>query len=235
MSRSVRTRRQFGEGPLAGPAAFVYTLLTVELMVLIATLPGLVPLALLGSDASNLPLAAACAIPLGPALSAALYALHHRRGDLTELEPVAAFWRGYRRNLRDVLWVWLPALLWLTVVAVNLTNFVNASVPGWWAALLAVVGVGVTLWLANALVIASLFAFRPRDTAKLAAYYLGHTPGVTLGNACLLIVAGAIIVLLSEVVLVLLVPVLLLSLLRTAQPMITQIRENFTVPEESTA
>src|SRR4051812_29804719 len=67
---AVGAGRQFGVGPLARAAAFVHTLLVVELLLLATTVPGLVPLVLLDRDASNVPLAAACALPLGPAVSA---------------------------------------------------------------------------------------------------------------------------------------------------------------------
>jgi len=129
--------------------------------------------------------------------------------------------------VRDVAWVWLPTLAGLTVVSVNLAHFTAAGVPSWWAGLLVVVGVVAILWAANALVIASLFAFRPRDVARLAAYFLGNTPSVTIGNACLLFVAGAVTLLLSEVVLLVLAVVFLLSLLRNSQPMIAKIRAEF--------
>lgn len=122
---------QFGAGPLSRIAALVYTLLVVEGLLLAATLPGLVPLVLLDRDASNVPLAAACALPLGPALSAAVYALHRRSRDITDLRPAAAFWRGYRMNVLDVLRMWVPWLLLLTVIGVSLANFSAARVPGW--------------------------------------------------------------------------------------------------------
>ena len=47
--------------------------------------PGLVVLLLLDRDGSNVPLFAVCAVPLGPAVSAAVYALHRRHSDLADL------------------------------------------------------------------------------------------------------------------------------------------------------
>ena len=67
-----------------------------------------------------------------------------------------------------------------------------AGVPGWWLALLVVIAVAATLWLVNALVITSLFAFRTVDVARLAAYFLGRTPLVTLGNAGVLLGAALV-------------------------------------------
>lgn len=220
--------REFGAGPLAQVAAVVYTVLVVELLMLATAAPGLMLLVLLDRSPSNLPLVALCAVPLGPALSAALYALHHRRADLTELRPAAAFWRGYRANVLGVLKVWVPLLVWLTILALNLTYFRAAGVPGWWAVLLVLVAVAASLWGLGALVITSLFAFRVTDVARLSLYFLAHTPGVAFGNACLLVVAVAVVVLLTEVVLALLGSLFALALLRNSRPVIAQIRQEFT-------
>ena len=220
-------RSGFGTGPLSRFAALVYTLLVVNVLTLVAALPGLVPLALLGRDTSNLPLVALVLIPLGPALSAAVYAVRHRSSDVTDLTPAAAFARGYRANVRGILAVWIPMLAWLCVLAVSLANFAATGLPGWWAALLAVVALAAALWGMNALVITSLFAFRTRDVAQLAAYFLFRTPGVALGNACLLIVAGGLAVLFSETVLGLLASVFVLSLVRTSEPMLAVLRKEF--------
>ncbi len=215
------TRVGFGEGPLSRAAALVYTLLVVELLLLLTGGPGLVPLVLLDHDASNVPLAVACALPLGPALSAALYALHHRRLDLTELHPAAAFWRGYRRNAGGALRIWVPFLALLAVLGVNLTHLADAGVPAWWAGVLVVLAAVATLWAANALVITSLFAFRGRDVARLAWYLLVRTRGVTLANACLLVVS-------SELVVLLLGSVFAAVLLHASRPLVDTVRRDFT-------
>jgi uncharacterized membrane protein YesL len=228
MSTAASARRHFGNGPLSQVAALVYTLLVIEFLFLVTTLPGLVPLVLLTADSSNLPLVAACALPVGPAVSAALYALRHRSGDLTDLHPAAAFWRGYRLNFLGSLKFWVPCLAWLAIIGLNLANFGAANVPGWWAALLVTVGIGVALWLGNALVITSLFSFRTVDIARLALLFLGRTPGVTLGNACLLALAGLLTAVTSEAVLVLLGSVFVLMLLLTSRRMITAIQKDFT-------
>ncbi|MEO3747677.1 DUF624 domain-containing protein [Plantactinospora sp. B5E13] len=228
MSAAAGARRQFGTGPLSRAAALVYCLLVVELLILLTAVPGLVPLVLLDRHASNLPLVAACVLPVGPAVSAALYAVHRHRPDLADLRPAAAFWRGYRANLGPVLRLWVPALLWLTILAVNLAHLDAAGVPGWWRVPLVVIAALSTLWLVNALVITSLFSFRARDVARLAGYFLGRTPGVTLGNAGVLLAAAAITLFSSEAVLVLLGSVLVLALLGTARPMIDKVREEFT-------
>ena len=218
---------RFGAGPLSLAAAFVYHLLVVELLLLATAGPGLALLVLLDRDASNLPLVAALAVPVGPALSAGLYALHHRRLDLADLRPWALFWRGYRLNARGVLPLWVAGLAWLTVLAVSLANFSATGLPGWWAGLLVLVAVPAMLWLLNALVITSLFAFRTRDVARLAAYFLARTPGATLGNAALLVVAAGAVLFSSEAVLALLGSLMVLALLGNCRRLIAVVREEF--------
>lgn len=225
---TVDVARRFGTGPLARIAALVHTLLAVELLMLATTAPGLVLLVLLDRDLSNLPLAAACALPIGPALSAALYALHHRRLDLTDLHPARAFWRGYRLNLRDASTVWAAWLAWITVLSVSLAHRSAAGLPGWWAVALVLVGVVATGWMLNALTITSLFAFRFRDVARLAAYLLVRKPGVALGNAGLLIVTAVVVVAGSGAGAVLLGSLLALALLSTGRPVIAVVRAEFT-------
>jgi hypothetical protein len=224
----VTAERRFGQGPLSRAAAFIYTMLTVELLLLVTTLPGLAGLVLLERDASNVPLAALCALPIGPAVSAALYALRRRSGDLADLSPAAAFWRGYRANVGGVLKVWAPWLAGVAVIGANLANFDAAGVPGWWAVLLVVIAVTGTLWVANALVITSLFAFRTADVARLASYFLVRFPAATVGNACLLIVAAGITLFASEAVLALVAFALVAALLRNSRSMIAEIQEKFT-------
>ncbi|MBN1174797.1 MAG: hypothetical protein JXA67_21735 [Micromonosporaceae bacterium] len=228
MSDTATAARRFGEGPLSRASTLIYNLMVIEALLLLTIAPGGVVLLLLASDASNLPLMAVCLLPLGPAGSASVYALHRRSQDLTDLRPAASFWRGYRANARGVLWIWIPALLWLTILGMNLANLRAAGVPGWWTPMLIAIAIVVALWTINALVITSLFAFRARDIARLAVYFLVRTPVVTLGNAGVLIIAVGVAVVFSEVVSVLLGSVLMLMLVRTCGPMIDHVTREFT-------
>ncbi|MEY9485512.1 hypothetical protein RKD26_001306 [Streptomyces calvus] len=218
----------FGTGPLSRAAALIHTLLTVEALLLLTAAPGLAGLFLLAPDPANLPLAAACLLPLGPAASAALYALHHRSRDLTDLRPARAFLRGWRLGARAALTLWAPLLGWLTVIAFTLTHFSATGLPRWWAALLALIGTGSLLWGAHALVLTALFTFRARDTARLAAHFLLRQPRATLSAASLLVVTAAGTALLTEALPALLAAPLLLSLLHGSRPLITETEEHYT-------
>jgi uncharacterized membrane protein YesL len=220
--------RQFGEGPLSRVSALLYTLIVVELLVLLTSLPGLVPLAFLDADASNIPLDALCALPFGPAMSAGLYALARRSTDITDIAPAKAFWRGYRMNVGGVLKIWVPWLALMAIIGVSLGRFSAAGVPGWWAVVLVVLAVAAALWMSNALVITSLFAFRARDIARLAVYFLFRTPLVTLGTAGLLALVVVLTAFVSVFVPLVTVSVFAVVFLSVARRMTDQVRDRFT-------
>ncbi|MFI0537746.1 hypothetical protein ACH3VS_02550 [Streptomyces sp. WSLK1-3] len=219
----------FGTGFLSRAAALIHTLLTVEALLLVAASPGLAGLLLLGAAPANLPLAAVCLLPLGPAAAAALYALDHRDRDLADLHPARSYWRGWRLNAVPALKLWAPLLAWLTIIAFTLTHFAATGLPGWWAALLAAIGAGSLLWGAHALVLTALFAFRARDTARLAGHFLFRHRSATLGAASLLVLTAAGTAVLTEALPALLAAPLLLSLLHSSRPVIAESREHFTV------
>jgi hypothetical protein len=220
--------RAFGDGPLSRAASGVYTLLVVEALLVLTGSPALLAMIMLGTDRSNAPLLVLAALPLGPSIAAALYALQHRSLDPADLHPAAAFWRGYRLNAKAVLLVWLPWLAWLAVLAVNLANYAAAGLSAGWGLALVVVALATMLWAANATVIVSLFAFRTRDVLRLAAVFLVRTPGVALANAALLVVAVALTALTSEAVLAVFGSVFVLGLLRNARPVVEAVRAEFT-------
>lgn len=97
-------------------------------------------MALLDRSATNAPLAALCLLPLGPALSAALFALRDRP-KAEDMTPAHSFWRGYRLNAFDVLRLWTPALIVLAVIAVSLANLDVAGAPDGYAGVLVVIAV----------------------------------------------------------------------------------------------
>lgn len=228
MSSRGTAEQRFGQGPLSRASALVYTLLVTEVLLLMAIAPGIAAALFVPPDPSNAPLLALGALPVGPALAAAIYALRHRRRDLAELRPALDFWRGYRTSLRGALLVWVPALIWLTVVATVLAHLGAAGVPRWWAGLLLLSAAVVILWASAALQIVALFSFRARDIGRLGAYALTRRPLVTLGNLGILSAAALVAVFTSDVVLALLGSILVTALLRTSRPLLADIERDFT-------
>lgn len=228
MSGRGTAAQRFGQGPLSRASALVYNLLVTEVLLLVVAGPGLVATLFVPPVPSNAPLLALCALPIGPALGAAIYTLHRRRCDLAELRPAADFWRGYRTSFWGSLLVWVPGLAWLTVVATVLTHLGAAGVPRWWAALLLLTAAGVSLWVLNGLQIVALFSFRARDVPRLAAFALTRRPLVTLGNLGILISAALVALFTSEAVLALLGSVAVATVVRISRPLIAGIEHDFT-------
>ncbi|GAA2236396.1 hypothetical protein GCM10010413_40880 [Promicromonospora sukumoe] len=220
-------RREFGEGVLGRATALVYWHLVVELLLVVAVLPGALASLLLERTPGNAVLFALCLLPVGPAVSAGLFALRDRTR-AEGLTPAASFWRGYRLNWKDALKVWVPALAAGVVVVLGLANVGAGGVPGWYAGVLVVVGAGLALWTVNALLVVSFFGFRTRDVVRLAAHYLGAKPLVTLGSLSLLVLAGGIVVLTTEAVFALVAVVWLALVLRNAGPVLADVEARFT-------
>jgi hypothetical protein len=206
--------------------AAIYWYLLVEGAFLLAALPGFLGIILLERAPSNIPLYALCLAPVGPAFSAAISTLAGRKRS-DELVVWRRFWRSYVDNVRDVLWIWLPALVVATVLGVNVAFggaagldvfFIGASVV--------LLGV-VALWSAQAILIASLFRFRARDTARLALYYLAAKPLVTLGVFAYLLIAAVVVAFTSDWVLALLGVFFAAFALANARPMTADITRRF--------
>jgi hypothetical protein len=209
-------------------ASYIYTLLVIGFLQLLASLPSIVLLFFLAPDVSNFPLAALCVIPVGPALSASVYSLHHRRSDLTELRPTRQYFHAYRLNVRAVLPVWVLGLAWLTIIAVTLANLSFIGFPGWWAVLLLLIGMLAAVWTANALIITSLFEFRVRDVMRLAWFMIPRVPMAALGNAGVIIGAVLFGYFTSDLLLIVVAVIFVNFLVVTSRPMTELVTAEYT-------
>ncbi|WP_432534310.1 DUF624 domain-containing protein [Kineococcus arenarius] len=170
----------------------VYRALVVEVCFLVACAPGIALTAALVPAASNAPLFGAAALPLGPALAAALHCANRQlAGDDTS--AARTFWCGWRVNATDALRVWGPAVAVLVVLALSATA--AATAPGGVVvrAVLTVTAAVVAVVALSALVVVTSFRFRTRDVVRLAVHVLGRRPGTALGLVALLAVAGALV------------------------------------------
>lgn len=215
-----------GDSGLARVSSVVYWLLVVMLLTALAIAPGYLPFMLLDQDLSNVPLAAACLVPVGPAYCAAVFALNRRATD-DDLHPARAFLRGYRLNVLDALRVWVPVLLVLVVLAVNALYVDLAAVPAGFELVMLVLGAIVLAWTVHALTIVALFSFRARDVARLAAYYLVAKPLATLGTLSYLVLAAGVVYLASDWVLILLSSIFTGALLHNERPVLRDLADRF--------
>ncbi|MEI8408353.1 MULTISPECIES: hypothetical protein [unclassified Kribbella] len=196
----------FVDGRLYRTCMFVYQLLVIEACLVVALLPTGAGVVLLEPDPRNALLFAVAVIPAGPALVAGLYAVRRM-----EQSPVRDFVRGYRLSWLDVLKLWAPAAVVISVLSAD------------W---LVVAGL-VALWLVNVLVITARFSFRIRDTARLSAYYLGAQWRCTLN--VILLGAGFVLLvaLTSDWFAVLLLSPALYLLARMTRPLVADVERRF--------
>ena len=220
---------ELGHGPLGRATALVYWYAVVTVLLAVAALPTLVLLLLLDRSPSNAPLAALAAVPLGPALSAALYAVRARE-TADEVAPARAFARGYRLGALDALRVWVPALVVLAVVGVVLADTDAAGVGPGYAGALVVIAVLALVWGLHAVAITTFYAFRTRDVARLAAHYVGRLPVVTLGVVSLLVAAAGVAWLATDAVLALVGGIWVWCWYRNDRRMLDDVRARFTTP-----
>ncbi|MEJ2853257.1 MULTISPECIES: DUF624 domain-containing protein [unclassified Saccharothrix] len=218
---------EIGAGILSRVASVVYWFVVIDALVVLTTAPGFVALLFLDRGAGNAPLVGLCFAPVGPALSAAVYAWRVFLND-RDLSPATHFRRGYRLNWLDVLRWWLPTLAVLTVIGFSLANLELARVPAGYGVVLVVIAAALLVWSTQALVLSSTLALRTRDTARLASYYLAARPASALGALSLLIATGGLVVLTSDWVLALLAAPFTLLLLRNADPVLRDATERFT-------
>ncbi len=171
-----------------GVVAGLVWFLVVEGLLVLTTVPTLAWLPFLEATWSNVPLMVALGIPVGPALSAALFAWRR----FTQGEDAGAarhFWRGYRLNWADALRLWVPSLVVLSLLAVNLLSLRGGDAPAVFGVVGALVAVVVAVWTAHAMLVASLFSFRARDVVRIAVYFVLAAPRASLG-ALAIVAAG---------------------------------------------
>ena len=218
------------KGPLGRVTATVYRVLVLELLFLIASSPGLLLLFTLAPDPSNVPLAAVCLLPVGPALSAVIFAW--RESPLEEsLQPARHFWRGYRLNAIGVLRWWWLVLGAGAVLGLNLAYLEAATPPGTPRLLIGAGQVGIFLALAviaiHALVISSFYNFRTIDVFRLAVRSLRRCRRASIGAAAMTIAGAGVVAAGTEVVLLGLCSLIAALILSNGQPLIKEIQEKY--------
>lgn len=221
-----RDGTSIGDGVLARGAVVGYRFLVLEVVMLVSLAPSLALATALDRDPSNLPLLFLALLPAAPALSAAVSVLA-RPEEIADLATGRRYRQAYRKNVVDVLRLWGPLVVGLGVVAFSLAHLDVAAVPAWWGGALVVVALLGTVWGMNALVITSLFDFRARDVARLAAHLLGRRPLTTLKHLSLLVLLAGTTYLTSDVVPVLLAPLVAAVLLSSSARLRTDITQEF--------
>ncbi|RMI13786.1 DUF624 domain-containing protein [Cellulomonas triticagri] len=182
---------EVGDGPFGrAVTAFAWGAALTALLTA-ANLPLVAAALLLRPEPSLAWLVALAAVPLGPALAAALYAV--REHYVAPGVPVLrAFGRGYLRNWRDAAVLWVPACLVGVVVTTVGVGGRAAGVPPLVTGLALGTAVLLAVVTLHALALRTFYRLRSLDAVQAAVYYLGTRRLASLG--VLLLVVGAVVV-----------------------------------------
>jgi len=220
-----------GTGPLSQLVQAVYQHAALAACLVAGCAPTVVVLTLVSSTTTNVPLFVLAQLPVGPVLSAGLYAVRGWRAEPGG-EPFALFWRGVKMNTLDVLRWWVPVLLVATVLAVDL--WASETVPAAQALrpVAAVLGVLLVLATGHMLVVTTFFSFRTRDVLRVAAATLVSQWRVTLVHVSLLVVAVGITMFGSDVLLAFSAWALVSMLEFVSRPVVIAVKERFVRTDE---
>ena len=203
----------------------VYWFLAIDVLLVLAAAPTVLVWTLMTPSPLSTVLFVLAALPLLPALSAALYACRAWREE-QELIPARQFLRGYRLSVRESLAVGTPVLLVLALAVFNLGRSGSNGLGVGTIAFL-VVGAAALLVLVRALSIVSRFTFRLRDVYRLAAFTLLTKPLSTLALLSLGVLSLGIVLVISEVLLLFTASLLVFALWASERAVAEMIQEQF--------
>lgn len=179
----------FGEGILFSISNHIYALLMTNIYFILSNIIFLFFFMTLESTFSNITIYFLALIPTGPSISALFYSI----GKLIrekELSPLKDFYYGYKINFKGTLKFWIPLLLVLYILIVDIQYFnTNASTGYSVLSVLFLIGIVFLLVvLLNAFLINAAFFFRTKDVWKLSVYYSFKKLKITFGNIGIVIV-----------------------------------------------
>ncbi|WP_457965901.1 DUF624 domain-containing protein [Arthrobacter sp. D1-29] len=232
-------KAEYGSGPLFRAAGVVYGVMMAGVLLVLANVllvlaPLLISLAG-GSTVLAAGVVAAALVPVGPSLVAAAYAFNRLLAG-EETGVFRDFLRGYRRNVRQALAVWLPYLAVMAVVVLNLLllpGTFDAGNPGLAAARagLLVLGLLVATAGVTAMLLVSRFAFRVRDIHRLSLYCLGAQKRVSLGNAGILFISAFLLTASTAGLLIFIAGPVMFLICLNSRPLLAFIEAKFTLRE----
>lgn len=211
----------------------VWWFVMVQAGLLVTLMPTGVVFATVEREVSTVVLYVIAALPVGPALQAALYALRRPDASLHQ-HPWSRYWEGWRLGWRQSLVVWAP----LVVLLGGLQVATGLMDPDAVARPLVIVGL-ILAGAAGVIAVGTLtaiaaFSFRTRDVPRVALFGMGSKPFGTVGLIGVVFIAVALVALGLEAVLLLVMVLICHALLVITAPMRDVIRTKLVAdPQES--
>ncbi|WHZ03209.1 YesL family protein [Neobacillus sp. YX16] len=182
-------KNAFGEGILFGVTNHIYALFMTNIYFMLSNIICLFFFMTLEPAFSNITIYFLALIPTGPTISALFYSI----GKLIrekELSPLNDFFHGYKINFKDTMKFWLPLLVVLYILIVDLHYF-NSNLSTINNVLSVVFLIGIILIMIisiNAFLISAGYKFRLKDIWKLSVYYSFMKVKITFGNISIVII-----------------------------------------------
>ena len=182
--------KTFGEGILYTITNHIYALLMTNIYFVLTNIICLFFFMSLEPAFSNITLYFLALIPTGPAISALIYSLRKLIRE-KELSPLKDFFHGYKINFKDTMKFWLPLLLLLYILIVDLYYFNSnpSSIIHTSLSIVFLIGILFTVVIAmNGFLILSGYKFRFKDIWKLSVFYSFTKIKITFGNISIVII-----------------------------------------------
>lgn len=229
----MESKQEFGQGILFTFTNYIYWLFLTNIYFILANSIFLFFFMTLQQSFSNIILYFLALIPTGPAISALYYSME-KLIRTKELSPTKDFFEGYKKNMKDTLFLWIPILSVFFILLVDFqylqgSNQLLANI----ILLLMVIGAMLTM---NILAINMRFKFRIRDIYKLAVYYSFNKFKNTIGGMFILFLVGALTVLTTNFLIIFISSIVAYLLMFNAKEMLNDIEYNFlktSIPTQS--
>lgn len=227
-------KRQYGEGLLFSLTNHIYWLIMTNIYFILCNVIFLFFFITLQPTFSNITIYFLALIPTGPSISALFYSI----GKLIrekDLSPLRDFFHGYKINFKDTMKFWLPLLLVLYILFVDLQYF-NSN-PSTMNNILSVVFsiaiIIMIILMMYAFLINAGFKFRLKDIWKLAVYYSFMKVKITFGNIGIVVILLFLSSVVSDFFIVFVASLVCYLFMLNSKEVLEDIRINFIESRES--
>lgn len=222
-------QQEFGQGILSVVTNHIYWFMLTNIYFVFCNLIFLIAFMTLEPELSNMILIFIALIPTGPAITALCYVMDKLVRE-KEISPTRDFFYGYKINLKDTLKVWLPMIVAIFILIVDLQYFYQESTKiNQIMAIVFLVGLGFLICiLLYVFPITAKFKFRMRDVFKLSFYYSFKKLKITTGNIGILIIALFLMIITTDFLFIIIASVLSYVLTLNSRAVIDDIEENYT-------
>lgn len=225
--------QKVGQRILSFLSKHLYSLILFNIYFILCNILILLSFLLFDLSYSNLLIYILALVPTGPAISALIYSvvklIHEEEGS-----PTKHFFNGYRVNFLDTLKIWLPILVLISILGVDIHYYQTATgftqfVSG---AIFVVIMLALLL-LQYVFFINAIYKFKTLDIYKLSVYYSFMKMKETIGNVVILVITFFLVYIFSESILLFIPSFVCYIMVLNNRIVIDDIKLNFIAPDSN--